>query len=83
MPSLTEWFSQLLYHEKAISLTIVDSDIVNLVQRMHEIYLEHSHGYFGPMKELTASREKYGRTTPMHSGPEPDNGAVKVGDYAI
>lgn len=51
---------------------------------MHEIYLEHSHGYFGPMKEVVSSGQKYCQPSPMHPrSAELDNGSIKVGDYAI
>ena len=66
-----------MYHEKAISLTIVDSDIVTLVQRMHEVYLENSHGYFGPMKEVASTGQKF-----VHSSMYSDK-TIKVGDFAI
>lgn len=50
-PSLNEWFSQLLNHEKAIALTIVDPDVVNLIQSMHSRYLDWGHGHYGTQKE--------------------------------
>jgi len=44
--SLQEWFKKLLNHEKAIALTIIDTDLVNLIKQMFESYATYGHGFF-------------------------------------
>ena len=36
--SLQKWFESLLNHEKAIVLTVIDSELVGLVRQMHSMY---------------------------------------------
>lgn len=44
--SLQEWFEKLLNHEKAIALTIVDQDLVNMIKTMHKLIIENGHGTY-------------------------------------
>lgn len=44
--SLQRWFEKLLSHEKAIVMTIVDQDLVNLIKSMYVVYSENGHGHF-------------------------------------
>ena len=44
--SLLKWFEKLLNHEKAIVLTVIDSELVDLVRHMHACYAEFGHGFF-------------------------------------
>ena len=34
--NLGSWFQRLLNHEKAIALTVVDQDLVNMIKAMHK-----------------------------------------------
>jgi hypothetical protein len=43
---LDSWFKSLLNHEKAISLTIIDAELVSLIKAMHLYYAEYGHGFY-------------------------------------
>lgn len=47
-------------HEKAIVMTIVDQDLVNLIKSMHQNYNLHGHGFFtndNPNRSLITPQE--------------------------
>jgi len=44
--SLESWFKNLLNHEKAITMTIIDSELVTLIKSMHQYYAEYGHGFY-------------------------------------
>lgn len=44
--SLMKWFEKLLNHEKAIVLTVVDTELVHLLRQMHSVYAQYGHGHF-------------------------------------
>lgn len=44
--SLESWFKGLLNHEKAITLTIIDAELVSLIKSMHYYYAEYGHGFY-------------------------------------
>lgn len=51
--SIQSWFKKLLNHEKAIVLTVIDSDLVSLVRNMHVLYSEWSSGFFSRDTQTT------------------------------
>lgn len=44
--NLDSWFKSLLNHEKAITLTIIDTELVTLIKSMHQYYSEYGHGIY-------------------------------------
>lgn len=55
--TLQKWFEKLMNHEKAIVMTIVDQDLVNLIKSMYHNYNLHGHGFF-----TTDNPNKYHKT---------------------
>lgn len=55
--SLQSWFNKLLNHEKAIVLTVIDSELVSLIKQMHESYTERGHGTFQASYPVDPARE--------------------------
>ena len=68
--SIQSWFKKLLNHEKAIVLTVIDSDLVNLVRNMHSLYSEWSSGFF--------SRDTQTAQTPLQNST-----LQRVPDYNV